>query len=165
MAVDKSIIGAPTGRSKTVVERGPVSIFATAVKDDNPVYHNPAAARAAGFSNVPAPPTYGFAMPYWGAFQELQPADDPAKKHNVIMDLIGGLMRHGGVILHGEQEFVQHRPILVGDVLLGEGRVVDLYEKESRGKVMTFLITETVYTDEKTGDQVLTTRMNLIHRR
>jgi len=31
--------------------------------------------------------------------------------------------------------------------------------------VMTFLITENVYRDEKSGQPVLTTRMNLIHRR
>jgi acyl dehydratase len=165
MALDTSVIGASTGKSKTVVERGPVSTFARAVKDENPVYHSPAAARAAGFANIPAPPTFGFAMSYWGAFPDLQPADDPAKNRNIIAEVIGPLMKQGGVILHGEQAFEYHRPITVGDVLVGEGKVVDLYERESKGKIMTFLITETVYRSEKTGEPVLTTRMNLIHRR
>jgi len=52
----------------------------------------------------------------------------------------------------------------VGDVLVGEGKVVDVYEKESKGKTMTFLVTENVYSDEKTGEPVVSTRMNLIHR-
>ena len=62
MAVDKSLIGTPTGKSKITVERGPVSNFAKALTDDNPIYQNPEAAKAAGFENIPAPPTWGFAM-------------------------------------------------------------------------------------------------------
>src|SRR5437588_4295751 len=165
MAVDKSLIGTPTGRSRIVIERGPVSTFAKAVKDENPVYHNPKAAKEAGFDDIPVPPTYGFsAMAFFGAFPELQPTDDPAAGRSPVMDALGGLMKKGGIILHGEQEFEYHRPLLVGDVLEGEGKIVDLYEKESKGKTMTFLVTENVYKDAESGEPVLTTRMNLIHR-
>jgi acyl dehydratase len=163
MAVDKSLIGTPTGRSKIAVERGPVSNFAKAVTDDNPIYQSPAAAKDAGFDNIPAPPTWGFAMAHWGAFADEQPAD-PTKGRNPVMEIIGGLMQKGGLVLHGEQEFTYHRPLVVGDVLEGEGKVTDVYEKESKGKTMTFLVTENVFKDAKTGDPVLTTRMNLIHR-
>ena len=165
MALDRSVIGTSTGKSRIVVERGPVAMFATAVKDDNPVYKSPEAARDAGFESIPAPPTFGFAMSYWGSFPEIQPADDPGKDRNIIMEIVAPLMQQGGVILHGEQTFTYHRPLLVGDVLVGEGKVVDLYERESKGKVMTFFITENVYTSERSGEPVLTTRMNLIHRR
>ena len=54
--------------------------------------------------------------------------------------------------------------LVVGDVLVSEGRITDVYEKESKGKTMTFLVSETRYTDERTGEPVLTSRMNLIHR-
>src|SRR5437773_12436649 len=77
MAVDKSLIGTPTGRSKITIERGPVSNFAKAVQDENPIYQSPEAAKEAGFQNIPAPPTYGFAMAHRGTFKEQQP-DDPA---------------------------------------------------------------------------------------
>ena len=165
MAVDSSVIGTPTGTSKIVIERGPVSNFATALKDDNPVYRSPEAARAAGFRDIPAPPTFGFSMAHWGTFPEIQPEDDATKGGaNPIMKIIGSLMSKGGLVLHGEQEFEYHRPVQVGDVLVSEGKVVDLYEKESKGRTMTFLVTENVYRDDKTGEPVLTTRMNLIHR-
>ena len=163
MAVDKSLIGTPTGRSKITVERGPVSNFAKAVTDDNPIYQSPAAAKNAGFDNIPAPPTWGFAMAHWGAFADEQP-EDPTKGRNPVMEVIGGLMQKGGLVLHGEQEFEYHRPVVVGDVLVSEGRITDVYEKESKGKTMTFLVSETRYTDERTGEPVLTSRMNLIHR-
>jgi hydroxyacyl-ACP dehydratase HTD2-like protein with hotdog domain len=68
------------------------------------------------------------------------------------------------LVLHGEEEFRYHRPIVVGDVLLGEGRIVDLYEKESKGRTMTFVVTETVWRDEKRNTPVVTERFNLIHR-
>ena len=60
MAVDTSVIGRPTGSSRVVIERGPVSNFAAAVKDENPVYRDPNAAKTAGFDDIPAPPTFGF---------------------------------------------------------------------------------------------------------
>ena len=166
MAVDKSVIGQCTGRWKVVIERGPVSNFAKAVTDSSPVYQDVTAAKAAGFDNIPAPPTWAFAMNNWGVFPEDQPEDNPAKPGGTspVMQIMGGLMAKGGMILHGEQEFTYHRPLSVGDVLVGEGTVVDLYEKEAKGKTMTFLVTENAFKDEKTGEPVVSTRMNLIHR-
>ncbi len=157
----KSLIGKPTGRSKVVVERGPVTFFAEAVKDEDPIYRDPEAARAAGFSDIPAPPTFPFVMDHWGKFRELQPKDAPSG--NPLMTALGPLMAKGGLILHGEQEFVYHRPVVVGDVLVGEGKVVDAYQKESKGRTMTFVVTETNWTDES-GQPVVTTRFNIIHR-
>jgi hypothetical protein len=52
----------------------------------------------------------------------------------------------------------------VGDVLVGEGTIVDAYTKESRGRTMTFVVSETVWRDERSGEPAVTTRMNLIHR-
>ena len=166
MAVDKSLIGTPTGKSKISVERGPVSNFAKALTDDNPIYQNPEAAKAAGFENIPAPPTWGFAMAHWGAFPEQQPAD-PTKGRNPVMEVIGTLMQKGGLVLHGEQEFEYHRPVVVGDVLYGEDVLSDLYEKESETHVMTFIVTTTDWKDYSSGspgESVVTTRFNLIHR-
>jgi acyl dehydratase len=158
----KSIIGKPTAKSTVVVERGPVAFFADAVLDANPVYQSPEAATAAGLAGIPAPPTFPFVMETWGKFAELQPPDAPTG--NPMMAALGPLMAKGGLILHGEQEFTYHRPVLVGDVLAGEGKVVDAYQKESKGKTMTFVVTETNWIDEKTGEPVVTTRFNIIHR-
>ena len=164
MAVDTSVIGKKTTSSRIALERGPVSNFAKALKDDNPIYSNPEKAREAGFEDIPAPPTFGFAMAHWGAFGELQPPPDPEADPQLMAKTIGSLMATGGLILHGEQEFEYHRPMVVGDVLAGEGRVLDLYEKESKGRTMTFLVTETVWRDEKSGESAVTERFNLIHR-
>jgi acyl dehydratase len=163
VAVDTSIIGRETGRARVQVERAPLANFAKAVKDDNAVYSDVNAAEAAGFDGTPAPPTFGFALEFWGRYPELQKGLAPVQG-NPMMEVIDKLMQNGGLILHGEQEFEYHRPIVAGDVLRSEGKVVDAYEKESKGKTMTFVVTETVWSDDKTGEPVLTARFNLIHR-
>jgi peroxisomal enoyl-CoA hydratase 2 len=162
VAVDSSVIGKPTMKCRVVVERGPVAEFARAVTDEGAVYHDRGAARAAGFADIPVPPTFAFSgLQFWGCFADEQPEAPP---DNPLGEVMGGLLSKGGLILHGEQEFEYHRPLVVGDVLVGEGKVLDVYEKESKGRTMTFLVTEDVYRDEQTGEPVLTSRMNVIHR-
>jgi acyl dehydratase len=158
----KDMIGRPTGKSKVVVERGPVSHFAEAVGSTSPIYRDLEAAKAAGFKSIPAPPTWPFAMEFSGKFTELQPTD--AEIASPLLAAIGRVMAHGGLLLHGEQEFIYHRPIEVGDVLIVEGKIADAYQKESKGKTMTFFVTETEWSDEKTGEPVVTAIFNLIHR-
>ncbi len=149
------IIGVPTGTSTITIERGPVTQFAASVTDTNPIYRDAGAARAAGLP--------GTAASFWGAFPEDQPAD-AIPSRNPMAEVMGALMAKGGLILHGEEEFTYHKPVVVGDRITGEGKVVDLYEKQSGERTMTFLVTENEYRNQD-GELVLTARMNLIHRR
>jgi acyl dehydratase len=80
--------------------------------------------------------------------------------HGVMGELYG----KGALILHGEQEFTYHRPIVVGDVLAGEGKVIDIYERETDNAVMTFVVVETEWKDDRTNEPVVTERFNLIGR-
>lgn len=157
------VVGRPTVAATVHVERGPVTNFASAVTDENPVYRDVGAARDAGFDAIPAPPTFTFAVQHWGRYPEDQPPD-PTGGRNVMAEVIGSLMAEGGMVLHGEQEFEYHQPVQVGDTLHVEGKVVDHYTKESNGRVMTFLVMETVYSNPA-GEPVVTERFNLIHRK
>ena len=157
------VVGKPTAKSTIVLERGPVSAFALAVTDRNPIYQDERVAADAGFEGIPIPPTYPFAMGTWGRFPEVQPDDAPAPGDNPLGEIIGSLMAEGGMVLHGEQEFEYHRPVVAGETLHEEGKVVDLYTKESKGRTMTFLVTETVYRGDD-GEPAITARFNLIHR-
>lgn len=157
-------VGRVVARSVVEIERGPVSTFARALTHDDPVFFRTDVARERGFAAVPAPPTYPIAMGYWGRFAEDQPDDDPGREGNALMEIVGGLIKErGGIMLHGEQEFRYHRPLVVGDRLTHEARIVDVYEKESRGTTMTFVVQEDEYRDEQ-GAPVVTARLNLIHR-
>lgn len=163
MTTKEDVVGRPTGATTIHVERGPVKNFAEAVTDENPVYSSVEAARDAGFDDIPAPPTFSFVAANWGKYPEDQPAD-PTDGSNPMMEIIGGLMKEGGMILHGEQEFTYHQPIQVGDTLHHKGEVKDFYSKESKGKTMTFLVIENEFTNEA-GEPVVTETFNLIHRK
>ena len=161
MPLDTSTVGTVSGRSVVTVERGPVARFAQAVKDRSPVYQDPGAAAAAGFERIPTPPTWPFSMSFWGTFPEDQEDLEPVGD-NPMWKVMAGL--GPGLILHGEQEFEFHRPVLVGDVLRGEDVLTDVYEKDSPGVTMTFIVTTTTWRDAATGEPVVTARFNLIHR-
>jgi acyl dehydratase len=146
-----------------VIERGPVAVFADSVKDPSPLYRDPAAAAAAGLPGIPVPPTYPIAMSHWGAFPDIQPEPD-GESASAIGKVLGPLLAGGGLLLHGEQEFEYHRPVVVGDVLVSEGKITDAYEKQSGASTLTFVVTETTWRDDVTGEPVVTARNNLIVR-
>lgn len=159
-----SLVGRSTGSQVIVVERGPVTKFADAVLDAHPIYHRGDAARAAGFADIPAPPTFAMALAHWGTFEEIQTDPESTDTSSPsLLELLAPFLPPGGLVLHGEQEFAYHRPVVVGDVLVGEGRVIDAYRKESKGRTMTFVVVETAWTDRSTGEPVVTGRSNVIY--
>jgi hypothetical protein len=136
--------GQKLGTQTVVIERGPVRVFAQALGDDDPVYRQ---------DGAPVPPTFPFVMPYWGSLGEGGAAGLP----------IDRLRGPGRAILHGEQSFTFHdgRWPHVGDVLTGEGEIVDVYEKDrSDGGKLEFYVTETRWSNDA-GDPVVTARFTL----
>lgn len=156
-------IGKPTGAGTIHVERGSVSRFAHALTDANPVYHDLTAAKAEGFKAPPLPPTWTFASVFLGAYPEEQLKDPTGGEGNPMMKIMQDLLKNGGLILHGEQEFRYHQNVQCGDVLHWHGKITDIYTKESKGKVMTFIVMENIFSNEA-GEPVVTEIFNLIHR-
>jgi hypothetical protein len=152
MSVDTSVIGAKVRAWRVTVERAPIVNLARVLGDTNAV-----------LSDTPAPPTFSFVMAHWGAYAEDQPPE-PSAGVNPMHRIMGELHAKGALVLHGEQEFVYHRPIVSGDVLDGEESITDVYEKETDAATMTFVVMETRWTDAKSGEPVVTERFNLIAR-
>jgi hypothetical protein len=156
MAVDTSVIGRRTGAWRVQLERSVLANFAKAVCDTSDAYRG---------NEVPAPPTFTFAAPYWSALTTAdQPADPTAGQGNPMHTIMGELFGKGALVLHGEQEFVYHRTPVAGDVLDGVQSITDIYEKESDSAHMTFVVMETVWTDARDASPVVTERFNLIAR-
>lgn len=159
----ESYIGKPTAASVVTIERAPVTSFAAAVKDDKELFRDADAAAAAGFEGIPVPPTFFFsAAQNYGRFAEEQP-EDPTGGDSPMAAVMGGLLAGGGLILHGEQAFTYHRPVVVGEKLHHTGVVKDIYQKPTGDRTMTFMVIEDTFTDDS-GEAVLTATMNLIHR-
>ncbi len=165
MTVDTSVIGKATGAWRVVLDRAVLANFAKAVGDTSRVYQREPAARDAGFAAIPAPPTFTFAAPYWGAFRADEQPPDPTKgAGNPMHSIMGELFAQGALVLHGEQEFTYHRTAVAGDVLDGVQRITDIYEKETETARMTFVVMDTEWTDAATSERVVTERFNLIAR-
>ena len=137
--------GRQLGTQRVVIERGPVRVFAQALLDDDAAYTA---------DGAPVPPTFPFVMPYWGSLGQGGAAGLP----------IENLRGKGRAILHGEQEFIYHGGDWphVGDTLVGDGQISDVYEKEkSSGGKLEFYVTETTWKNERTGEPVVTTKFTL----
>src|SRR4051794_32824136 len=84
------------------VGREKIREFPDALNDPNPVYRDRSAAQALGYPDVIAPPTFAIVLTL--------PAGG-----DVIRDPQFGL--DYSRVVHGEQRFVHHRPIVAGDVV------------------------------------------------
>jgi acyl dehydratase len=88
--------------SPFLVGREHIRQFARAISDPNPLYHDLTAARAAGYPDVVAPPTFLAAV-------------IPGELGLPVSDPEFGL--DFSLIVHGEQRFTTSRPLVAGDEL------------------------------------------------
>jgi acyl dehydratase len=103
MPVDQSFRGRAYPPTRPYeVGREKIREFADAINDPNPVYRDRAAAQALGYPDVIAPPTFAIVLTLPAGGQVIQ---DPAFGLDYSR------------VVHGEQRFVHHRPIVAGDVL------------------------------------------------
>lgn len=121
------LVGTTHPAVRADVERGRLRAFAHATGETRAVYTDLAAARAGGHHDLPAPPTFVFALASTGG-------DDG---FGWLVEL-GVDLRH---VLHGEQSFTYHNLTHAGDVLSLESTLVDVYSK--RGGALQFLVRET----------------------
>lgn len=109
MSLDPSFVGRTYPPSPPYeVGREKIREFARAIGDDNPLYVDPDAARAAGYRDVIAPPTFAIVISMDVSSQAI---DDP----ELGLDY--------SKVVHGDQKFLYSRPITAGDQLVGVLRI------------------------------------------
>ena len=144
------------GDEQFPVESLHVLTFARAIGDDNPIFSDREAARAAGLDDIAAPLTFVQASAHCDPDYPLRPragepwfgsGREPGARHPELTRT-----------LHAEQHFEYHRPLVVGDVLSWQVIPGDTWTKESRtGGVLEFRDFRTEYRDAR-GELVLTSR-------
>ncbi|MCY1353039.1 hypothetical protein D9M69_393680 [compost metagenome] len=144
--IDKSHIGAVVSSHTQEVEAGRLRFFAKATGQQDPRYSDVEAARAAGYRNLPVPPTFLFCL------------DMEAGGSGSVLKLLNIDL---GRILHAEQAFTYHQMAFAGDRLSFETRIVDIYDK--KGGALEFVVRETRVTDEQ-GELVAELRNSLVVR-
>ncbi|MFS0575747.1 MaoC family dehydratase N-terminal domain-containing protein [Sporosarcina sp. 179-K 3D1 HS] len=142
MDLDESVVGLKGKPYRVDVEKRHIRQFAEAIGDDNPLYVDEEFAASTPYQGIVAPPTFLIALNEGSDF----PLDLDYRR-----------------MLHGEQEFIYHRPIRLGDRLQCQMVVSDLYEREGKSGPMQFLVLDTEIKDE-TGELVAISRNNIIYR-
>jgi len=126
------------------VSRVKIAEFADAIGDPNPLYRDRAAAQAAGFADVIAPPTFAIVISMSGSASA---AADP------------GLGLNYAMVVHGEQRFEYARPLVAGDVVTAQATISDI--RDAGRNVMLSTRTE-IRTVE--GEHVCTAHSTLVER-
>nr|WP_294974843.1 MaoC family dehydratase N-terminal domain-containing protein [uncultured Pseudomonas sp.] len=114
--IDRKWIGQTYQSEPMTVTRDRLRLFAKAIGSRDPIYRDSAAAKAAGYQDIPVPTTFLVAA-------EL---DDGATEK-----MLADLQVPMGRILHGEQGFTYHAPVTVGDTLTVKARIDDIYDKKN----------------------------------
>ena len=145
MPLDPSFVGRSWPPTPAyVVGREKIREFATAIGATDAEYHDPEAARAAGYADVVAPPTFPVVVTM-------------AASRQIVAD--PGLGIDYSRVVHGDQKFAYVRPVVAGDALVCVNTVEEI---TSRGG-HDFLTTRTDVTTEA-GEPVLTAWSKLVQR-
>ncbi len=140
------------------VEATHIMMFARAIGDTNPVYHDAQAAKQTEAGSIIAPPTFAQAVAQFDPDYHLRPK--PGQKWfgsaKGPSGVDGKPPSSGG--LHAEQSYEYIRPLRPGDVLTVETRPGKVWEKESkRAGKLTFRERVTEYRDQA-GELVMVAR-------
>ena len=126
------------------VSRVKIAEFASAIGEPSPLCRDRAAAQAAGYPDVIAPPTFAVVVTAAGSAKLMS---DPGLGVNYAM------------IVHGEQSFTHARPLHAGDVVVAQSTI----ESINRVRNMTTLATVTEIRTVD-GEHVCTARSTLVER-
>ncbi|MFF3443286.1 MaoC family dehydratase N-terminal domain-containing protein [Streptosporangium sp. NPDC002721] len=144
MALNRDFVGRASAPSSPYeVSRVKIKEFATAIGDNNPIYRDREAARAAGHPDVIAPPTFPIVFSLAGG----SILTDPELGLNLAM------------VVHGEQRFEYRRPIHAGDELVSVSTVTDI---RSVGRNELITVKSDVSTVD--GEFVCTTYNTIVER-
>jgi len=137
--VDQSAVGRSFTPVTARVEPGRLRFFLDTLGETNPLYRGGAAA--------PVPPTYLFCL-------EMMDAAEP-------FEFLTALGIDLARVLHGEQRFDYHAPVVIGDTLTFRPRVASVTEK--KGGAMTLIVVETAVTNQA-GIHVADTSRTIVVR-
>ena len=145
MALNPAFIGRSYPPSVAyLVGREKIREFATAIGDDNPVFHDVEAAKRLGYPDLVAPPTFVFSFVF-------------ASARVVMMDPDLGL--DYTKVVHGEESFGYSRPIVAGDELVVINTVENI-----RAAAGNDMITVKSQVSTVGGEDVVETTMVIVAR-
>jgi acyl dehydratase len=148
--VDSSIIGQTLGTVTFPVDISKAAELGRAFGDPDPVWYDPDAASAAGFSGVPTFPTVTVLIDHWRA--------------GGVAGIVDALGLDLARVLHGEAEWEYLLPVRVGDTLTATTTVSGVTTRDGkRGGAMTLIQTTAEFTNQN-GEVAVRRTDTLIER-
>ena len=145
MPLNRDYIGRSfPGGAPYEVSRVKIAEFAEAIGDPNPLFRDRAAAQAAGFQDVIAPPTFAIVI---SMASSARAVGDP------------GLGLNYAMVVHGEQRFEYARPLMAGDVVTAQATITDI-----RDAGRNAMLTSTTEISTVGGEHVCTATSTLVER-
>ncbi len=145
MAINPDYVGRTFEPSEPYeVSRVKIVEFATAIGEPSPLCRDRAAAQAAGYPDVIAPPTFAIVVTSAASAALMS---DPDLGVNYAM------------IVHGEQSFTHTRPLHAGDVVVAQSTIESI--KQVRSMTTMAMVTQVRTLD---GEHVCTTRSAVVER-
>ena len=126
---DRSLYGNEYRAGPFEVTAETVKAYTESIGDKNPISRDEAAARAAGFRGIVAPPTLCTVF--------VRHVQLPS------IDLKFGKMR-----FHAGQRVQSKSPIIAGDSLSASSHLKDVYAKTGRSGTMVFIVWETTFSNQ-----------------
>jgi len=147
--IDPAAVGRSFGPFHHRVERERISLLAAALGENDPVFHDPAAARAAGHPDLPAPPTLATCYGLWA--------------NQALLGELAALGAPLPRLLHGEQRYQYHAPVHAGDELTSRATIVAVEPRAGRSGSFTLLTLETRLHNQR-GDLAIVDRLVVVVR-
>jgi acyl dehydratase len=145
MAINRDYVGRAFAASEPYeVSRIKIAEFAAAIGDPNPVYRERAAARAAGYPDVIAPPTFAIVVSMAAAGTAMA---------------VPGLGLNYAMVVHGGQQFHYTRPLTAGDVVTAQPTITDI-----RDAGRNVMLTTSTAIRTTAGELVCTAVSTLVER-
>ncbi len=138
--VDRNAIGREGKALVNEVEKGAIRRFAEALGETNPIYFEEAAARAAGYRSVVAPPTFPSTL----------------RSQSDLRDNL--MLSPGKHLIQAEQTIEYARPIVAGDKLSVTSRVAEISQRATPSGMTDVVIIEDEGRDDASGEVVYRSR-------
>ena len=126
---DRTLYGVEHESGPFPVTREIINTYTRSVGDDNPIFTDPDAARAAGYSDLVAPPAL-CALFERGELPDIK-------------------LQFGRRQFHGGQRVEPRAPIVAGDTLTASSHLKDVYTKTGRSGVMVHVVWETTFRNQR----------------
>ena len=145
--IDPKFIGYEFPEFVYLVEPFQLRLFAKAIGEKAALYQDEAAAQKAGYTSLPAPPSFPFSV-------SMNPTDP--------LDLLAPMELQVARLLHGSQSFTYHQPICAGDRIRVTRRISDITAK--KGGALEFITYDIGYVNVERNALVCEAQQVLVYR-